>query len=305
MHSPFRRHSVEPAIAPTEPYPAATVVPHPATTRTLVAAMRYELVPTKSVEHAIHALPDAAPVSVTCSPAKGLTATLELTGRLLDLGHDAVPHLAARQVEGPEHVAWLAHWIRDHHVREVFIVAGDAPYPVGPYGESLPFLRGLLAHDSGIERVGIPAYPDGHALIPGAALREALHGKEALLAEAGVAGAVTTQMCFDPVQIRRWLLEERTRGLELPVELGIPGVVHRTALMTMGVRLGVGASLRYLRKNRATMARMLAPGHYDPSELVDALAGEAHALGITGLHAFTFNSVADTSAWQRSITDGT
>jgi methylenetetrahydrofolate reductase (NADPH) len=301
MHSPFRRHSVEPAMTPTMPHRAASVVPHPAATRTLAAAMRYELVPIKSVEDAILALPDAAPVSVTCSPAKGLTATLELTARLLDRGHHAVPHLAARQVEGPEHVAWLAHWIRDHQVREVFVVAGDAPYPMGPYGESLPFLRRLLAYDSGIDRVGIPGYPDGHALISGAALRDALHSKEALLAEAGVDGVVTTQMCFEPVQIRRWLIEERTRGLELAVELGIPGVVQRTALMTMGVRLGVGASLRYLRKNRTTMGRMLAPGHYDPSELVDALAGEAPALGITGLHAFTFNGVADTSAWQRSI----
>jgi methylenetetrahydrofolate reductase (NADPH) len=262
--------------------------------------MRYELVPIKSVEHAIEALPAAAPVSVTCSPAKGLTATLDLTARLLDLGHDAVPHLAARQVEGPEHVARLGRWIREHDVREVFVIAGDAPHAAGPYGDSIPFLRRLLELGAGIERVGIPAYPDGHPLIPDVVLRDALRDKEALLAEAGVTGSVTTQMCFDPARVRQWLLEARTRGLEMPVELGIPGVVHRTALMTMGVRLGVGASLRYLRKNRA-MARMLKPGHYDPSDLVDALAGEARALGITGLHVFTFNSVGDTGAWQRSI----
>ena len=44
-------------------------------------------------------------------------------------------------------------------------------------------------------------------------LREALHDKQALLAEAGLAGSMTTQMCLDPAQIRRWLTEERERGL--------------------------------------------------------------------------------------------
>jgi methylenetetrahydrofolate reductase (NADPH) len=288
-------------IAPTVPHTTLDVIPHPAVGRALVAGMRYELVPLKSVEAAIAALPPASPVSVTCSPAKGLEATLELTARLLDLGHDAVPHLAARQVEGPEHVARLARWLRDHGVGEVFVVAGDAPDPLGPYADAPAFLRRFLEHDSGVQHVGIPGYPDGHPLIPATALRDALREKEALLADAGVAGSVTTQMCFDPARVRAWLLEARTRGLELPVELGIAGVVHRSALMKMGVRLGVGASLRYLRKNRATMARMLAPGHFDPSELVDALAGQAGTLGITGLHVFTFNAVADTHAWQRSV----
>ena len=43
------------------------------------------------------------------------------------------------------------------------------------------------------------------------------------------------------------------------------------------------------------------PGGYDPTELVAALADDAAALGIAGLHAFTFNSVAATAEWQRAM----
>ena len=99
--------------------------------RSLVTRTRYELVPMKGVDEAIADLPAGAPVSMTCSPDKGVPATLELTARLLDLGHDVVPHLSARIVEGPEHVAALAAWIRQHGLREVFVIAGDGESRTG------------------------------------------------------------------------------------------------------------------------------------------------------------------------------
>ncbi|MGH9133482.1 MAG: methylenetetrahydrofolate reductase [Ilumatobacteraceae bacterium] len=269
--------------------------------RRLVAATRFELVPMKSVESAIEALPESSTVSVTCSPAKGIPATLELTTRLLDLGHHPIPHISARMVEGRDEVHKLALWFREHGLRDVFVVGGDAEQPHGPYADALTFLRDLLAHDHGLERIGVPAYPDGHPLIDRAVLRDALHAKQALITDAGVSAGASTQMCFDAGRVRAWLQEERALGLTVPIHLGVPGVVDRARLMTMGARLGVGTSLRYLRKNRATVVRMLAPGGYDPTDLVRAMSPDAEALGIVGLHSFTFNSVADTARWRDAI----
>ncbi len=62
----------------------------------LIAEARYEVIPMKNVEPQIPHLPAGCAVSVTCSPAKGQQATLDLTARLLDLGYMAVPHLSAR-----------------------------------------------------------------------------------------------------------------------------------------------------------------------------------------------------------------
>ena len=167
--------------------------------------------------------------------------------------------------------------------------------------DSMSFLRELLELGPRISRVGVPAYPDGHPFVDAETLQTALHAKQALLADAGVNGSATTQMCLDPERIRKWLEDERTSGLVLRVDLGVPGVVERAKLMTMGVRLGIGTSLRFLRKHRSTLMTMLAPGGYDPTELVSAVADDAARLGIGGLHAFTFNRVETTRAWQGGV----
>ncbi len=279
-------------------------VGYSASMRDLVADLHYEIVPTKSIDQAIEDLPADAHVSVTCSPAKGIAATQEYTERLIELGHRPVPHLSARLVEGPEHVAQLAAWLSAQKVPEVFVVAGDATEPAGPYEGALPFIRDLLAADPGVDRVGITGYPDGHAMIDDAEITRQLHAKQAVLAEAGVGGWVSTQMCFDEAKIRSWLMAERAAGLDLPVQLGVPGVVDRARLMTMGTRLGIGASMRYLAKNRSTVMHMMSPGGFDPTEMVIAFADDAQQLGIEALHSFTFNAVADTRAWQEAIVTG-
>lgn len=266
----------------------------------LVRQMCFELVPIKSVDQAILDLPVGAPVSITCSPVKGIAATLELSARLIDLGHPVVPHIAARLVEGPRHATDLARWFKQHGATEILIIGGDSEKPTH-YSESLPFMRDFLDADSGVQTLGFAAYPDGHALINEQKLHEVLRAKQDLLASAGVNGLASTQMCFDAGKIRSWLRSERESGFTVPVNLGVPGVVDRAKLMKMGMRLGVGASMRYLRKNRDSLTRLFAPGGYDPTKLIADLAPDAEQLGIIGVHSYTFNSIAATASWQRTI----
>lgn len=264
----------------------------------LVVEARYELVPLKNVEGQLAYLPAGGWVSVTCSPTKGLAATLDLTARLLDLGHNAVPHFSARLVHDEAEVRRLAAFCTTHGVREVFLVAGDPPEPVGKYDGVVALLRDFLACDHGLQRIGVTAYPDGHAFIPTDVVRQALLDKQALLAEAGIAGFATTQMCFDVDKWRSWATTARAEGFTLPLHAGIPGVIDRVKLLTMGMRLGVGASVRYVRKNGGILGRLFAPATYDPSRLVLPLGRLADELGIEGLHLFTFNNVQATAQWQ-------
>jgi methylenetetrahydrofolate reductase (NADPH) len=267
----------------------------------LVAEMHYEIVPMKSIEQAIADLPPAAHVSVTCSPARGIGATQEYTERLRQLGHHAIPHLAARMVESADEVKQLAAWLREEAIDEVFVIAGDAPEPHGPYEGSQALVRDLLDADPGVSRIGYAGYPDGHALIEPSVIAEQLHAKHELIRSAGVASWISTQMCFDQSKIRAWLVAQRAAGITSPVRLGVPGVVDRTRLMTMGTRLGIGTSLRYLAKNRSTVMQLMAPGGYDPTDLAVAFADEASTLGIETLHSFTFNAVGDTRKWQEAL----
>jgi methylenetetrahydrofolate reductase (NADPH) len=264
----------------------------------LIANARYEVVPMKNLESQIEHLPAGAEVSVTCSPAKGIQPTLDLALRLHDLGHLAVPHLSTRLVHDAAEVRSLGAFCRDHGLQEVFLVAGDPPEPAGPYDGVVAFLRDFLATDHGLRRIGVAAYPDGHALIATAALHEALHTKQALLEEAAVAGYASTQMCFDPHKWRSWAAAERTAGFTMPLHLGVPGVIDRAKLLTMGMRLGIGNSLRFVQKNGGALVRLFSPGSYDPDKLIVPLSKHAEELGIEGLHLFTFNNVQATAEWQ-------
>jgi methylenetetrahydrofolate reductase (NADPH) len=271
------------------------------TLRSLIADARFEVIPMKNLEGQIDHIPAGASVSVTCSPAKGQQATLDLTLRLQDLGHVAVPHISARLVEDIDGVKLLGGFCRDNGVKEVFLVAGDAPEPVGAYDGVVAFLRDFLDTDHRLERIGVTAYPDGHALIDAAVVHEALHAKQALLADAGVAGFASTQMCFDLGQWKQWAVAERAAGFTLPLHIGVPGVIDRTKLFTMGMRLGIGNSMRFVKKNSGTLGRLFKPGGYDPSKLVTPLAKQAEELNIDGIHLFTFNNVEATAKWQHKM----
>ena len=177
----------------------------------LIEASNFEVIPLRSLDGALEALPAGSRVSVTASPAKGLDATLEITERLLAAGHSAVPHISARLVRDPAHTREIASWLRAAELEEIFLVGGDVTEP-GHYHDALGFLADLLETDHRLRRVGVTSYPDGHPLIEPAVLHEALHAKQALLAEAGLDGYCSTQMCFDAGRIVDWLSGERRPG---------------------------------------------------------------------------------------------
>jgi methylenetetrahydrofolate reductase (NADPH) len=201
-------------------------------------------------------------------------------------------------VEGREHVEKIAARLNEHGITEVFIVGGD-PDPVGPYTDGLSLIRDLLPLCQTVRTVGVPAYPDHHSVIADDVLDEALMDKQTLISELGLQGFASTQMCFKAKTIEQWLTRQRARGMILPIHLGVPGAVERTKLISLGTRLGVGSSLRYLRKNSGAILRMFSPASYDPNKLIAPISRRADELNVTALHVFTFNSIESTAAWQR------
>lgn len=265
--------------------------------------LTFELIPLKSLVGAVEALPAGAEVSVTCSPAKGIEETQRITAELQEQGFTAIPHFSARMVRDAAHAAELAAWCRDLGLQKVFMVGGDAEEP-GDYPGAVEFLADFLETDHGLDTIGVTAYPDGHVFLSDEKLRWALHEKQRMLSAAGVNGYCSTQMCFDPDTIAKWLRTEREQGLTLPVHLGISGVVDKSKLLTMGARLGIGDSLKYLRKNVGAVVKMMTTVNYDPNDLLLPLSADLVDLGVEGMHVFTFNQVAATNEWREAVLAG-
>ena len=119
-----------------------------------------------------------------------------------------------------------------------------------------------------------------------------------MVAKARHATYVTSQVCFDPAVTARWIDDVWARGTTLPVYVGVPGAVSRAKLLRVSTRIGIGDSLRYLRKNGSFASRFLRGG-FSPDPLVDGLGPVLDGEKVAVFHVFTFNDVEDTERWRR------
>lgn len=260
---------------------------------TLVARARLEVMPFDSAEQQLAAVPLDTVMTVTCSPRHGLDRTLGLAKRLRARGFAVVPHIAARMVRDADHLTQVAEQVRDSAIEEIFVVGGDLPEPRGPYFDAGGLLEDLAPKIEGV-RIGIAGYPAGHPAIADEDLTAALLSKQPF------ASVIVTQMCFDPSAIAAWVRSIRAAGVTLALLVGVPGVVDRRKLLELSIRVGVGASTRYLRSNLTVATTLLRRSTYRPDALIAETASATAGLGVVGLHIFTFNQLAATSAWRAS-----
>jgi len=259
-----------------------------------LASVDFELIPLKGALDAVRALDPGTTVTVTASPSKGIEPTVNLALELEAEGYRAVPHLSARLIESQRDLTAIIKRLDDGGVARVFVIGGDGE-PRGSYVDAVGLLDNMAEVGHPFLEVGVAGYPEGHPQIPAGRLMDALIEKQ------GHASYVVTQMCFDPETIVGWVESAREAGVTLPVKVGVPGVVDPVRLLTVGTRIGVGDSLRYLSKNRRTVLRMARLGGFRPDHLVTGVAEHAHRLGIVGLHVYTFNQVEATVAWYREF----
>ncbi|MGW4164325.1 5,10-methylenetetrahydrofolate reductase [Streptomyces sp. NPDC004788] len=268
--------------------------------RALLDSVRYEVLPARTTEDKVLAhVPRDVVVTVTASPVKGLEPTLDLAGRLAANGYRAVPHVPARLLRDEAHLKDVVDRLREAGVADVFVPAGDADPPAGPYDGALPVLRGLSELGRPFARVGVTGYPESHPLIHDDVTIQAMWDKREH------ATYIVSNLCFDPRVLGEWIARIRRRGVMLPVHLGVAGPVQRAKLLAMATKIGVGESTRFLTRHASWFLRFATPGGYSPDRLLarGERALTAPSAGVAGLHLFTFNQIAETERWRRTVID--
>jgi len=276
--------------------PIPTAVVPPFTLSELIERSRYEVIPLTGVEEKVLELvPKDVVLTVTVSPVKGLEPSFELAETFAKEGYTVVPHLAARLVRDRSHLGEIVSRFTEMGTREVFVVAGDAEEAAGSYEGAAPLLRDLHELGHPFERIGITGYPETHPLIDDATAIAAMAEK------APYASYLATQICFDSKVTAAWIDEVWGRGIRLPVYVGIPGAVQRAKLLRVSTRIGIGESIRFLRKHGNFVTRFLQPGGFSPDRLIKGLgpALTDPEQKIAGFHIFTFNDLAETEVWRQ------
>ncbi len=262
-----------------------------------LAQPRFELIPMQGAEEQTAHLPRGAKVTITCSPAKGIESTLLLGERLLERGLRIVPHISARLVSDRAHLEEIVRRLEGLGVREIFVIGGDAKKPAGPFTGAFELLSAMADLGHTFEHIGIGGYPEGHPLIDDDTLRQALLDKRPF------ATYIVSQMCFDPRVIVDWVVDIRRRGIQLPVIVGVPGVVDKKRLFQVSRKIGVGDSARFLSKHTNLAVNLFRSGGYSPDGLVKELAPYVgdQDYNIAGFHVYTFNQVESTEEWRHQM----
>jgi methylenetetrahydrofolate reductase (NADPH) len=259
-----------------------------------------EIFPTSTIVERLALLQPGSHVAVTCSPAKGVDETVAFSETITRLGYKVIPHLAARAVRDRAHLVDITTQLTELGIDIIFVPGGDAAKPVGSYSTALDLLRDLAETGNKFRRIGIAAHPEGHPDASDAALIEALQLKQPL------AHYLVSQMCFDTRRLAAWLRDIRERGIVLPIWLGIPGVSDRAALLKTSLRIGVGDSLRFLKRKSEVVSRLMRTKNYTPDELLGGIAPMLvdEALKVRGFHVFCFNQVEPFEAWRAQALAG-
>jgi methylenetetrahydrofolate reductase (NADPH) len=276
--------------------------PAGATTRsTLLADLlrraRFEVLPLDGAEEAVRThLGTDVKVTVTASPTRGLDATFDLSERLAGAGYRVEPHLSARLVTDRSHLDEILDRLLAGGITDVFVLAGDPPEPAGEFHGAADLLEAMGPRRADFEAIGITGYPESHHLISD---EETIR---AMFVKAEMATHIVSQICFDAEVITGWVEKVRRRGTGLPIWIGLPGHVDYTKLLRVSMKIGLGASTRFLRHHQGWLSRLLSR-QFKPDRLVAELAPFVvePAWNVAGLHLYTFNEVERTERWRREM----
>lgn len=209
-------------------------------------------------------------------------------------GFRPVPHVAARRLPSEAAARALLERLKaECDVDSVLVIGGDVGEPRGPFASSFDLLRSGILQSCAFRAVGFGAYPEGHPSISIEMLESALDAKLAWAKVNGIEAFVVSQFCFDGKAISRWIGRLRSRGIGVPIRVGLAGPASAAKLLRLGLHCGVGNSLRVLRGRLGGMARLAT--RYTPDDVLKDL--EAPLPGAVSLHLFAFGGIAATAQW--------
>ena len=265
----------------------------------LLVRPRFEVIPGRGTEQAVlDWIPAGHTVTVTASPVKGLAPTIDLAIRLAGHGYRVVPHIAARSVADDAHLTDIVARLQEAGVDDVFVPGGDASHPAGRFDGALPLLERLAEMGRPFAQVGITGYPESHPKISDDITVQAMWDKRKF------ATYIVSNVCFDPARLATWIGRIRSRGVTLPLYVGLATPAERTKLLKMAAIAGASESARFITRHPGLILRFWLPGGYHPDRFLDraAVVLTDPAAGVAGLHLFTFNQLQQCSQWRAERT---
>lgn len=242
-------------------------------------------------------IPRGTIISIPWLASEDDDARLATACAVRELGFEPMPHLSARRIGS--HAAlerFLERAAGEAGVARCLLIAGDLATPIGPFADSASIIETGLLERHGIKVAAIGGHPEGHPVMSSDERWQALQHKCQRIEARGMAPLIVTQFAFDADTVLTWLDALRTRGITVPVLVGVPGPASITRLLRYAAMCGVGASASMLARYGISIGRLL--GTAGPEVFVDRLVkGLTSAHGQISPHLFPFGGVAPSLEW--------
>jgi len=237
-------------------------------------------------------VPPATPIYFSAVPTITRQEVIAAAVSLRKAGLEPIIHVAARRLASAADLQELLAGLRgDADVRRLLVIGGDVDTP-GAFADALAVIQKGRLRETGIEEIGIGAYPEGHPRIPAGRLESALDEKIAAATAQGLRVHIVSQFSFSPERILAWLRQVRASGIGKPIKIGMAGPTSVPALLRYARRCGVAASLRGLVSGVASGL----VGHVGPDRIIKTLSA-AGDLGEVAPHYFSFGGTLETARY--------
>lgn len=225
---------------------------------------------------------------------------------LKQAGFNPIPHVPARFVRDEDDLKSRMARFASKEVTTILALGGGAPEPIGKFTAAIQLMETGSFEANGITRVGIAGHPEGNPDITKrhgeAALMAALQMKQAWLKDKNIKGFIATQFLFDAAPLALWASHLRDAGIDLPLNVGVPGPASIKTLVKYAAMCGVGNSARFIRKQALNITKLLSVS--EPTEFVDHLATlhfDKAELGIAAPHLYPFGGFDKLFEWMTPL----
>lgn len=259
------------------------------------------VMPTAAELHeAASALPPGTSIYLTDLPNRPSDKLVQIATGVFLRGLKPVPHIAARNVSSEKVLGeLLARLSSTAGVKKIMLIGGDRERSAGPFENAIEVIESGVLEGSGIQEVGLAAYPEGHPNISEDVLRASLRDKLDAAERAGLNAHIVTQFSFDAWPVVTWLHALRASGIRHPVRIGMAGPASIPSLIKFAQRCGVRASAKGFARHASSIGKLLTRA--TPAEIVQDLAEAAthENLGEIAAHFYSFGGLAQAAKWVR------
>ena len=223
------------------------------------------------IESFTEILPQSTRIYIAHIEGVPIEEMVETAKRLASERFNVMPHFPARIIKDKSMLDdWINRYQGEAGIEQALLLAGVVSKPHGDYENSMQLVETELFEKYNFKHLHFAGHPEGNKDIDSDGSNKnvdaALSWKQKFKERTDIALALTTQFCFEAEPVIEWANSLASKGIDIPIHIGVAGPAKLQTLIKFSIACGVGPSLRVLQKRAKDVKKLLLP--FEPNEFL-------------------------------------